>query len=106
MEVEKKLYRIAEVTKNIGLPASTIRHWVKEFPQLKPVRNAKGTVYYTHHDLQTMIQIKHLLKEQGMTIEGAKQYLKASKNGADNFEVIEKLKGVRRFLEELRDSLQ
>ncbi len=105
MEEEKKLYRIAEVTKNMGMPASTIRYWVKEFSQLKPQKNAKGTVYYTHQDLQTMIQIKHLLKEQGMTIEGAKQYLKASKNGDDNFEIIEKLKGVRSFLEELRDSI-
>lgn len=52
-----------------------------------------------------MIQIKHLLKEQGMTIEGTKQYLKASKNGSDNFEVIERLKVVRTFLEELRDSI-
>ena len=106
MDTEKKLYRIAEVTKQTGMPASTIRFWVKEFPQLKPEKNAKGTVYYSHQDLQTMIQIKHLLKEQGMTIEGAKQYLKASKNGSDNFEVIEKLKEVRSFLEELRDSLE
>ncbi len=105
MDIEKKLYRIAEVTKIMELPASTIRHWVKEFPQLKPEKNAKGTVYYRHEDLQTMIQIKHLLKEQGMTIEGTKQYLKASKNGSDNFEVIERLKVVRTFLEELRDSI-
>jgi hypothetical protein len=105
MEVEKKLYRIAEVMKMTGLPASTIRYWVKEFKQLKPEKNAKGTIYYTHQDLQTIAQIKHLLKDQGLTIEGAKQYLKAAKHGADHFEVIEKLKGVRSFLEELRESL-
>lgn len=72
MEEEKKLYRIAEVVKSVAVASSTIRFWAKEFPQIKPQKNAKGTVYYTHQDLQTMLQIKHLLKDQGMTIEGAR----------------------------------
>ncbi|MDZ4757567.1 MAG: MerR family transcriptional regulator [Bacteroidota bacterium] len=104
MEEEKKLYRIAQVTAATELPVSTIRHWTKEFPQVKPQKNAKGTIYYTHQDLQTIIQIKHLLKEQGLTIEGAKQHLKVLRKAPDQIDVIEKLKGVRRFLEELRDS--
>lgn len=72
-------YSIGEVSDMFGLNASLIRFWEKEFDVLKPKKNKKGNRLFTPEDIEHLKVIYNLLKEQGLTIEGAKKYLKENK---------------------------
>ena len=52
-----------------------LRFWETEFPQLAPIRTDKGQRLYSEENLALLRRIKHLLHEQGLTIEGARRVL-------------------------------
>ena len=61
--------------KNGNLPTHTIRFWEKEFKQLKPkIFNGKRR-YYDQKNIELLKKIHFLLKEEGMTINGARRIL-------------------------------
>lgn len=105
-EIPKTLYTIGEVAEMMGEAPSLIRFWEKEFPQLKPFKSEKGTRKYTQADVQLLKLIHHLVKRKGMTLEGARQYLKKQHNTGQQAELLEKLENVKRFLVELKQSLK
>ena len=57
------------------LKTHTIRYWEKQFKQIKPTIRAGNRRYYSQKDLKILNQIKFLLKERGLTINGAKKLL-------------------------------
>lgn len=70
--MEKLFYTIGEVAAILGESTSAVRFWSNSFPRfVKPQRNAKGNRLYTADDLATFKEIRHLVKENGMTLEGA-----------------------------------
>lgn len=76
---EKAFYKIGEVAEIFGVNTSLIRYWEKEFKELKPFKNKKGTRFFTRKDMETFQLIFYLVKEQGYTLQGAKDIL-ATKN--------------------------
>jgi len=104
-EDSKLLYTIGEVAEMIGEAPSLIRFWEKEFKVLKPVRSDSGTRKYTKEEIAKIQLIHHLVKIKGLTLEGARAYLKNSKKGIEEAQVLHKLKEVRKFLSDLRDTL-
>jgi len=74
---------IGEITKELGLvdkktgrlQTHTIRYWENQFRQIKPVIRAGGRRYYSSKVLEVIKFIKFLLKERGLTINGAKKIL-------------------------------
>lgn len=74
--IEKIHYAIGEVAEMLNVAPSVLRYWEKEFSIIKPFKNAKGNRYYTNKDIDNLKLIQYLLKQKGLTIEGAKQYLK------------------------------
>ena len=74
---------IGEVAKIIGLkskkgqllPTHTIRFWEKQFKQIKPMVLNGNRRYYDKKNIELLKKIHFLLKEQGMTINGAKKLL-------------------------------
>jgi len=75
---------------------SNLRFWEKEFKQLKPKRNDKGTRFYTPDDIQVIKQIIYLVNEQKLTLDGAKRKLSQKKDAiAKQQEVVERLKNIR-----------
>ena len=74
---------IGEVAKIIGLkskkgqllPTHTIRFWEKQFKQIKPMILNGNRRYYDKKNIELLKKIHFLLKEQGMTINGAKKLL-------------------------------
>ena len=74
---EKLYFRIGEVSSLCKLPAYVLRFWETEFPQLKPVKSSTGQRMYRRKDVETLIRIKTLLYEEGFTIAGARQQLRA-----------------------------
>jgi DNA-binding transcriptional MerR regulator len=74
---DKLYFRIGEVAGLCHLPAYVLRFWESEFPQLKPVKSSTGQRMYRKRDVESVLRIKQLLYEQGFTISGARQQLRA-----------------------------
>ena len=74
---------ISEVVKILGLkskkgqslPTHTIRYWEKEFKQIKPKIFNGNRRYYDEKNINLLKKVHFLLKDQGMTINGAKKIL-------------------------------
>ena len=62
-------------TKNNKPLTHTLRFWETKFKQLKPTILAGGRRYYSNRDTEVVKMIFFLLKEQGMTINGAKKMM-------------------------------
>jgi DNA-binding transcriptional MerR regulator len=105
--VNKKLYyTIGEVAKMFDVNTSLIRFWENEFDIIKPQKNKKGNRLFTQKDIDNFHIIFHLVKEKGYTLQGAKEALSMQKEELENnIEVIKRLKSVRTFLLELRETL-
>ncbi len=102
----KRFYKIGEVSKIIGEPASTIRFWEKEFPQVKPSKNSKGQRVYTENDIEILKLIKSK-RESGLTIEGIKIELKTQrKEIKSKLDIKKELREIKKELEQLLDILK
>jgi len=62
------------------LNTHTIRFWEKEFKQIKPRILNGNRRYYNNVSIEILKKIKFLLKDQGMTINGAKKVLNSDKS--------------------------
>lgn len=97
--MEKLYYSISEVADMFSINQSNLRFWEKEFKQLNPKRNAKGTRFYTNDDIQLIKQIIFLVNEQKLTLDGARRKLSQKKDSiAKQQEAVERLKAVREEL--------
>jgi len=74
---DKLFFRIGEVSKLCALPAYVLRFWETEFPLLKPGKSNTGQRLYRRKDVENVLRVKTLLYEEGYTIQGARQFLKA-----------------------------
>ena len=74
---DKLYFRIGEVANLCRLPAYVLRFWESEFPQLRPVKSSTGQRMYRKRDVESVLRIKQLLYEEGFTISGARQHLRA-----------------------------
>ena len=99
-------YSIGEVAKMFNVNESLLRYWEKEFPIISP-RKAGGNIrQYRKEDIDNIRLVYHLVKEKGMTLQGAKQRLKVNKETTEQTsEVVERLKSIREDLVKLRKSL-
>ena len=103
---EKLFYTIGETAKMFNVNVSLIRFWEKEFSILKPKKNNKGNRLFTKKDIENLKIIYHLVKERKFTLSGAKKKLKENKSDTiNNIEIINRLKEIRTFLEELKEEL-
>ena len=89
------IHKINEAYKSIGevakildlvnkkkgtLNTHTIRFWEKEFKQIKPNILNGNRRYYSNDTIEVLRKVKFLLKDQGMTIIGAKKVLNSDKS--------------------------
>ncbi len=74
---DKLYFRIGEVSRLCSLPSYVLRFWETEFNQLKPSKSGTGQRMYRKIDVENVLRIKKLLYDQGFTIAGARQQLKA-----------------------------
>lgn len=107
MEVKKMFYSMGEVSEMFDVKPSLIRYWEGQFDALKPKKNKKGNRLFTPQDVETLKVIYHLVKERGMTLEGAKKSLKQNRGAiARDSELLERLQRVRALLSEVREDLK
>src|SRR5436190_17337247 len=81
---EKLYFRIGEVSRLCQLPAYVLRFWETEFPPLKPIKSSTGQRMYRRKDVEAVLRIKKLLYEEGFTIAGARQQLRAESKTEKN----------------------
>jgi DNA-binding transcriptional MerR regulator len=81
---DKLYFRIGEVSELCRLPAYVLRFWETEFPQLKPIKSSTGQRMYRRKDVEAVLRIKKLLYEEGFTIAGARQQLRAESKTEKN----------------------
>jgi DNA-binding transcriptional MerR regulator len=104
--MEKLFYSISEVAEMFQVNQSNLRFWEKEFKQLNPKRNAKGTRFYSPDDISVIKSIFYLVNEQKLTLEGAKRKLNQKKDAvAKQTEVVERLKLIRKELMGISNAL-
>lgn len=104
--MEKLFYSISEVAEMFSVNQSNLRFWEKEFKQLKPKRNDKGTRFYTPDDIQVIKQIIYLVNEQKLTLDGARRKLSQKKDAvAKQQEVVERLKALKQELNGILNAL-
>ncbi len=72
---DRLYFRIGEVSELAQTKPYVLRYWETEFPTLKPVKSRSGHRLYRRKDVEMALQIRHLLYEQGFTIEGARKHL-------------------------------
>jgi DNA-binding transcriptional MerR regulator len=104
--VEKLYYSIGEVAEMLEVPISTIRFWENEFDILKPAKNKKGNRMFTPADIKNLKILHHLVKEEGMTLSGARKKLSEKWEETDyKFEIKESLSKIKSILIDIRDNI-
>lgn len=106
---EKLFYSMGEVSEMFDVNQSLIRHWEKQFDVLRPKRNKKGNRLFTPQDVEYLKLIYHLVKERGMTLEGARKALRQHRPDSGvprDAELMERLQRIRSLLVEVREQLK
>ena len=100
------LYSMGEVTEMFDVNASLIRYWESKFDCIKPHKNKKGNRMFTPSDVENLKLIYHLVKEKGMTLEGANMAMKRrGKSVQRDVSILERLQHIRAMLMEVKESL-
>lgn len=77
---DKRYFKIGEVCEIAGLKQHVLRYWELEFKKIiRPQRASSKQRLYRRVDVENILKIKKLLKDDGFTIPGAKKLL-ARKN--------------------------
>ena len=90
----KRYFRIGEVSRMMGVEPYVLRYWESEFPQIRPSRADSNQRTYQRKDLEVIFEIKRLLYDEKMTIEGARRKMKkqTKENISVNQQVIDEMK--------------
>ena len=105
-KVEKLYYSIGEVAEMLEVPVSTVRFWENEFDILKPMKNKKGNRLFTPADVKNLKMLYHLVKEEGMTLSGAKKKLSEKWDDTEyKYEINESLQKIKIMLLDIRDNI-
>ena len=106
-EKNKLYYSIGEVADMFEVNTSLIRFWEKEFSVIKPHKNSRNQRMFTKNDIENFHKIYHLVKERGMTLDGAKNLMKNHPKSTENkFKVVKTLKEIKGKLEALKESME
>src|SRR5690554_4362360 len=75
-----------------------------ELDDMWPKKTAGGTRQFTREDIQQVEIVYHLVKEKGMTLEGARQSLKTKKDDeTKRVEALARLTDIKKELLELEE---
>lgn len=72
---QKLFYKIGEVSRITSLEPYVLRYWETEFPFLKPKKGKSKQRLYQRKDIEVLFEIKTLLYEERLTIEGVRKRL-------------------------------
>lgn len=103
---KKIYYTMGEVAEMFDVNISLIRFWCDSFSLLKPHRNSRGHRLFKLEDIEDIKLVYRLVKERGMTIDGAQRQIKDNRNGVRrDVEIVERLQNIRALLLEVKNEL-
>lgn len=108
MENGKLFYTIGEVAEELGESTTLVRFWTNRFKEFfaNMKRGKNGARKYTCDDVELLKAIHYLVKDKGMTLEGAERRLAVERPGIDtNSRIKDKLLSIREKLVEISDAL-
>lgn len=73
--MQKLYYSIRETAELVDEEQHILRYWEKEFEELSPRKNRGGNRIYSEKDIKTIKYIKMLLRDEKLSIPGAKERL-------------------------------
>lgn len=106
--LSKLYYSIGEVAEMFQVNASLLRFWEKEFQIVIAKKNLKGNRLYSQKEIARIREIYDLVKIQGYTLDGAKQFInqhkKPKKNEGEMASIISHLESIKQRLISLKSS--
>ena len=102
---DKRYYRIGEVSRIIGVEPYVLRYWESEFPQIRPARADSQQRTYQKKDLELIKEIKRLLYQEKLTLEGARKRLKRRASNSDSIEPADVIEEIKSELQNIADLL-
>jgi len=85
---EKLFFKIGEVCELVGEEAHVLRYWESEFPMLAPQKSRSGQRTYRRKDIEILMRIKELLRDEGFSIAGAKKKLASEMRHSSKLKVV------------------
>ena len=73
---DRLFFRIGDVSQLTGVETYVLRFWEGEFPSLAPKKSSNGQRQYRRKDVETVLDIKRLLYDEGYTIAGARKAIR------------------------------
>ena len=106
-KTQKLYFSISEVAKLFDVNESTLRFWEKEFDIIQPRKTKNGTRFYKQEDIDNVRVVYHLVKEQGLTLAGARQKLKDNRErSVRQAELVHRLQQIKEELVGLREAFE
>lgn len=102
---DKLYYSIGEIAEAFDVKTSLLRFWENEFEVLSPKKKKSGTRKYTPKNVETIQLIYLLVKEKGMTLEGAKKQINQKSKLVSQQDILIKLEEIKSELKKISDQL-
>ncbi len=77
----KKEFKLSEVCKLADVQPYMLRFWSTEFSQLESTKDGTGQRRYSRRQVQTILEIRRLLFDEGLTIAGARKRIASRQSG-------------------------
>ena len=71
---DRLYFKIGDVARLCDVETYVLRFWESQFPFLKPKKSRGNQRLYVRKDVETVLEIKRMLYEEGHTLEGVKRY--------------------------------
>ncbi len=98
---DKSFFKIGEVSALTKLPASVLRFWESEFSFLHPRKSQGRHRVYDRQSIETVLEIKRMLYEEGYTIMGLKRYWRRRRRQPQTEVLSDKVEHVRHELQDI-----
>lgn len=97
-------YSLREVASHFNVNESLLRFWETEFDIINPRKTEGGTRQYTREDIENITVVYHLVREKGLTLEGARQVLRQrADEETRKIQVIRKLEQIKKELQDMEN---
>lgn len=96
---QQRPLKIGQAARELDLKSYVLRFWESEFPMLKPIRTKSGQRLYGPEQMDVLRQIKVLLYDEGLTIEGARKRLEGGDRPGTLLEIRSELQAILTLLE-------
>lgn len=97
---ETKFFTVTEVCRRLGIEPHVLRYWEKEF-EISVKRNSAGRRIYSVSQVERLQTIKHLVRREKLTSNGARRQLARMKSDPEKTDPKDRLQALLWLKKEL-----